>query len=188
MGNLISVTLDELNRLEQQYAQKNKRASWNLQNRIGDDETILFCYYEIRREDVLFYILTNIKLIVTWNGMPSNVWEYKLTDINNVVPNHSLGMFSSGGIILHNKITASVSIFDGNKDLNFLQNVSGIIQKAKANLDVRLRSSTININAPETLSQDSIAEQFVKLADLHKSGVLTDDEFKRAKEKVLSKN
>src|SRR6266508_1070434 len=188
MGSIISTTLDELDQLEQQYSKKNKRASWNLRDRIGDDEKVLFCYYEIRQQDILFYILTDIKLIVTWNGSPFNVWEYKLNEVNNVVPNHSLGMFGSGGIAVHSKSTPSVMIFDGNKDRDFLQSISGIIRKAKANHEVRLRSATININTPKTSNQNSIAEQLAKLADLHKSGVLTDDEFKRAKEKVLSKD
>jgi hypothetical protein len=186
MGKIISTTLNELDQLEKQYSPKNKRPSWNLRNRIGDDEKILFCYYEIREQDILFYVLTDIKLIVTWNGSPRNLWEYQLNEVNNIVPNPSLGIFSSGGIVIHSKNTPPVTVFDGNKDRDFLQSISGSIQKAKANLDVRLRSSTININTPKTQNQDSIPEQFAKLADLYKSGVLTDDEFKRAKEKVLS--
>jgi hypothetical protein len=79
-------------------------------------------------------------------------------------------------------------IFVGVKDKNFLQSRIDDILKAKSNLEVRLLSSRENKNSSNSLSQNSIAEQLEKLANLYKSGALSDDEYKKAKGKILSNN
>ena len=195
MKELFSITLDELDLLDREYAQKNKRNNGNLRNLIGDHEKIIFCYHQLAsipnrsgfgaKLDILFYILTDIKLIFT--SYASNpVYLMKINDITNVMIN-TPGFLRSGSMWIGYGNGKTPFIEDFN-DTDFLQGISDAIKKAKANLDVRSHSATININTPKISSQESIAEQLVKLADLHKSGVLTDDEFKRAKERVLSKD
>jgi hypothetical protein len=44
------------------------------------------------------------------------------------------------------------------------------------------------MNGPAITNQSSIAEQLEKLSELHKTGVLTDDEYERAKGRILSRN
>jgi hypothetical protein len=194
MNKIVSTTIDELDQLDQKYSRENKRQSWNLRSRIGDHEKIIFCYYELGNvpnflgfpvSDILFYVLTDIKLIFIDANSVNRLEEIKLKNIKQ------LRMLVFGFVKLGIEINPPESegrIFVGVKDKNFLQSRIDDILKAKSNLEVRLLSSRENKNSSNSLSQNSIAEQLEKLANLYKSGALSDDEYKKAKGKILSNN
>jgi hypothetical protein len=185
MGYLTSTTLDQLDRLEHQYSRKNNRPSKNLRNHIGDQEKVIFCYYEIREGIIAIYILTDTQLIFS-SINPIVLNEIALDRVKSVTVNYA-GWFGSGGIRVYFD-ARSDTMFYGIKNRNFLHRISGIILNAKANYDVRLRSPTITMNEPLMPNQSSIAEQLEKLSELHESGTLTDDEYERAKGRILSRD
>jgi hypothetical protein len=185
MGYLTSTTLDELDLLEQQYSRKNNRRNKNLRNHIGDQEKVIFCFYEIRDGTIAIYILTDTKLIFS-SINPLVLNEITLDRVKSVTVNYA-GWFGSGGIRVYFD-ARSDTMFYGIKNRNFLHRISGIILNAKANYNVRLHSSPFTMNEPAITNQRSIAEQLEKLSELHKTGVLTDDEYERAKGRILSRD
>ena len=76
------------------------------------------------------------------------------------------------------------------EDVNegLLQNIVEAILKAKANFEYRLLNPQEGINNTKPSNQNAVASQLEKLADLYQSGVLTKDEYTKAKERVLNKN
>ena len=82
----------------------------------------------------------------------------------------------------------SDTLFHGLNNRNFLHRISITILRTKANFDLRSRSSTMTVNAPARPGRNSIAEQLERLSELHESGALTDDEYERAKGRILAKD
>jgi hypothetical protein len=185
MGYLKSTTLEELDRLEYQYSRRKNRPSRNLRNQIGDQEKVIFCYYEIREEGIAIYILTDTQLIFS-SINPILLNEIALNRVKSVTVNYA-GRFGSGGLRVYFD-NRSDTMFYGIKNRNFLERISGINMKAKAHYDIRFRSPAITMNEPVMPNQSSMTEQLEKLSELHKTGALTDEEYKRAKERVLSKD
>jgi hypothetical protein len=185
MGYLRSTTLDELDRLDYQYSRKNNRPGKNLRNRIGKEAEIIFCYYEIRAGTLAVYILTDSKLIFS-SIDPNILNDISLHRVKNVTVNYSR-RFGTGGLRVYFD-SVSATIFYGLKNRNFLHRISSTILKTKANFDVRFHSSTPTATAPARSGQESIAEQLARLAELRESGALTDDEYERAKGRILAKD
>lgn len=182
MNNIVLLTFDEINRIEDEYARKNKHKSYGLQNHIGDREKIIACYY-VQNKNFDFCVLTDLKLLFNPFASTNKFFEVKLSEISQLQVN-STGFLGQGGIkvCFKNSSWNPCDIFMGIKDAVFLEGLTGAIQKAIANLDVRRQSAAININA----TQNNIADQLAKLADLYNAKVLTEDEYKRAKERVLT--
>jgi len=204
MEKIISTSLDELIQLEEDYSRKNKRPSGNIRNRITNREKILFCYYEITKQwgfgifpELVFYILTDLKLVAseTGTGFTIRYIDITLDKIKGIqiIPKKTL-IVSSGVVItgylrfytMYDHNIDTIYLFRDLKDGNFLQEIGSSIIQAKANLEFNLRSS--NISKPSPFNSNSMVEQLEKLVELYKSGVLSDDEYKRAKERVISKN
>ena len=214
MNKFSSATLDEVIALEEEYSRKNKRQSCDIRNLISNHEKIILCCYNLveiqnyfgmvtnsgRRPDLLFYILTDVKLLMSYQvGLTSEIGfiDIPLDKIKEIqiYPTSALFNIKPSGISIigytefyrvGNEASDAFFIFEGIKDSDFLQKVGVSIRQTKANFDFGLRSP--NAHRTTESNSNSTVEQLEKLADLYKSGVLSDDEYKRAKEKVLSKN
>ena len=203
MEKIIPTSLDELIQLEEDYSRKNKRPSGNIRNRITNQEKILFCYYEITKKwgfgifpELVFYILTDVKLVASEKdtGFTIRYIDITLDKIKGiqVIPKKTL-IVSSGVVItgylpfytMYDHNFDTIYLFRDLKDGNFLQEIGSSIIQAKANLEFNLRSA--NTSKPSSSNSNSTVEQLEKLTDLYKSGALSADEYKRAKEQVLSK-
>jgi hypothetical protein len=185
MGYLTSTTLEELDLLEHQYSRRNNQPSKNLRNRIPDQENVIFCYYEIREGTIALYLLTDTRLIFS-SINPLLLNEIVLDRVKSVTVNYA-GRFGSGGLRVYFD-DRSDTMFYGIKNRNFLLRISGIILRAKANYEVRFHPPAITMHEPAMPDQNSITVQLEKLSELHKSGVLTDEEYQRAKDRVLSRD
>ncbi len=185
MKEIISVTLQELIQLDEDFSRKTKRErSGNVKNLIGKGEKVIFCYYRLvsylkptllgTYQDIRYYILTDTRLLFTNEFPPPirTIREIMLEEVKRVSTPFGFGSGSVG--------VNDFTFIDGVKDAKLLENIADMIRKAKSNLDYRLRSS------PSSNNHDDIAEQLEKLARLHKSGSITDKEYSQAKERILS--
>jgi hypothetical protein len=202
-------TLDEIDLLDKQYSQEYHRTYANIKNRVGNIGGVVFCYYAItkqpkglwgRGDDLKMIILTDTKIIYT-NMFAERIWEIKLKDIIDVKPEMGFLFNKGGGVSVVHRISSysiqsentihqdsSSSILFGENEDEALQNqIIGEIQLASANSTNPSYAQIQNIKNQQSHQQDSIANQLEKLAELYKSGILTDEEFKKAKNQILSK-
>jgi len=184
----ISTTLHELIQTDENFARKNKRNPSGLKGLINKNEKVIFCYYGIvsrkilsltTYQDICFYVLTDTKFIYPENPYISpdysgNIKAVMLDRLGSlqVKPSSLLG---GAGVLKIN----SDSLFYGISDSD-LSRIANMIQEAKSNLDYNLRSS------PKNSNQGDIADQLERLARLHKSGSITDDEYQQLKSRVIS--
>jgi hypothetical protein len=198
---IISITLEDLIRLDEEYAKKNGRQPNSIRNRIGDRERVILCCYQVKnklsllgiRSDILIFILTNIKLLFT-DQSSSSLIDLKLNEITRVKANLP-GFLGSGtveiGITeshlerLETVYQSAYYLFQGTDDADFLKHFTGSLQKAMANFDTQIYTSELDTELSRP-SQNVVLDHLAKLADLYKANILTEDEFKRAKERVLN--
>ena len=131
-------------------------------------------------------MLTDMKFLYTnaIKGFPLEIREFPLNKLDIVKVSNLFELpFKKTKCLM---IDAWTILEDVNEGL--LQNIVEAILKAKANFEYRLLNPQEGINNTKPSNQNAVASQLEKLADLYQSGVLTKDEYTKAKERVLNKN
>lgn len=67
-----------------------------------------------------------------------------------------------------------------------MRGISGIREK-RIYAELIDKDKLINRNNSELTNKSSLSEELKKIAELHSLGILTDEEFEKAKEKLLNK-
>jgi hypothetical protein len=201
MAKYISISIEDLDKLDGQYAIINNRRPTNLLNYVGTNEEIYFCYYSIvkgtkiffqRYEDLSICVLTGTRLIYSMYDLSSQIKEVLLSQIleldsgfGNISVKYSLNSYRIRNETSIDREYSSFFIFLDNKDIELATKISRDIREAMSNLNKPTHSRTSNVDYEQSTKNNTITNQLEKLAELYKTGVLTDEEFKNAKKKIL---
>ena len=185
-----SMTLTELDNLEREI---NKNRSANLRGLITSAEKVIVCLGDFKKASLLnwgdsitYFILTDYRLISNCLGF-TNVMLDKIVNMENGwLVGLQIGLqensAESVGAISHSKRGLNYYTVLMTTDADYVNKLIGLMNKYISESKIRLRSNTVNIKQDE----NDIAGQLEKLASLFKSGAITQSEYNKAKEKLLS--
>lgn len=190
-NTLQTISINELDKIEQSIATQRNRQSLRLLDRISPQEKIVFCVYSSTKTglfsnqpDIVFAILTNFRMIyANHSAAPANTSEIMLDKLVRAE------VCGNGILIYHDPQNPShcYPLVAGQmKDKKMTEYLVMELNKAISQSKIQVRSATININDKSNAPQnDSVADQIKKLSELHQAGILTDEEFMRAKQRAI---
>jgi hypothetical protein len=179
------ISFDELIKIEQSIAKNSARPSLCLQDRISPQEKVILCAYHTYkilfiRDVVEFVILTDYKIIVS-NTLDELNYKEIMLDNKLIRAGIDLGiinLYYEGGSP-HGEILTK-SIKSQKLAELWVSEINNAISQAK----VRVRAGAGN-SASTSSKNETIADQIQKLSELHQAGILTDEEFAKAKQRVI---
>jgi hypothetical protein len=180
------ISFDELVKIEQSIAKNNARPSLCLQDRIAPQEKVLLCMYRtykvlFTRDVIEFVILTDYKIIVSAALDESN---YKEIMLDNKLTRAGIdlgiiNLYYEGGYPQGEVLVKSI------KSQKLAEHLVSEINKAISQAKSRVRPDAGNA-ASNNSKNETIADQIKKLSELHQAGILTDEEFAKAKNRAMA--
>jgi hypothetical protein len=192
-----SMTFTELVNLEKGIY---KNQSKNLQGIVTSVEKVVVCLGELQKSSFFklanplgYFVLTDFR-VLAYDGGFTNVMLDKIVKIEVrslilaaelliALPEYSsepVGQisYSANGINYCNVLPLQ-------SDIAYVNRLAGEMNKYISEAKIRLRSNTITVNTTQQ-GINNIAGQLETLASLYNSGAITQSEYNKAKEKLLS--
>jgi hypothetical protein len=190
-----SMTFIELDSLEKET---NKNKSKNLIGLVTPSEKVIICLGENKKvlwsDLVNFFVLTDYRLLANLMGF-TNVMLDKIVNVKNrrTLDGHQvyIGLSENsvetegGAAFTENGISYHLVYWTKDKDDAYIKWLTDELNKSISEAKIRLRSSTVNVKIAQQDVND-IAGQLERLASLYNSGAITQSEYNKAKEKLLS--
>ena len=188
-----SVSLADLDKLEHTIAQQNNRPSLDLINRIAPHEKIIFCLYDQHvvgwyfglinpKPDISFWILTDFRLI--YCDYSASADRFKELMLNRLFRTNAIsGLLNDAIISIYKSPDVTETTFSLG-DKNAANYMVAELNKAISQSKVRVQPTVVNFQST-TPPTESIVDQIKSLSVLRDSGVITEDEFVRAKQRII---
>ena len=176
-------TIDELSLLLRN-ANKPSLYPHDISSEISSSEKILLCLCRQNQMGVTpidFFVLTEFKLIfeVGGQGRFQLKGAWLPLDTITLVKVETLFIFGTEIKLITNRNGRVISI-PCKKDKALAEYIANNIKKAVADAKFRIKMGRVIQN-----TSDNIADQLTKLSDLHKNGIISEDEYIAAKNKLL---
>lgn len=188
-----TITFTELDSLEKEI---NKNKSRNLRGIVTTSENIIVCLYENKKilwyDNVDYFVLSNYRLLVDYLGF-KNILLDQIIDVKNTrtidgyhiyigLPKYSTEVVGEAALV--EKEIKYYLVYFEKSDVTQVTWLTKELIKRVSEAKVRLRSTELNIKV-ESNDKNDIVDQLSKLTSLYKSGSLTEEEYNKAKEKIL---
>jgi hypothetical protein len=189
-----SMTFTELANLEKET---NKNKSHNLKGIVTPSEKIIICLGELRKalwsKVLIIFVLTDYRLLANLIGF-TNVMLDKIVNVKNKSTNDGYQVYiglsensvetEGGATFTENGINYHLVYWTKNKDDAHIKWLTDELNKSISEAKIRLRTNTINVKITQDVND--IAGQLERLASLYNSGAITQSEYNKSKEKLLS--
>ncbi len=188
------MTFAELDRLEKETCKKQSK---NLSGIITSEENVIVCLGEYKRvlwyDTVSYFVLTDFRVLADCIGFV-NIMLDKIVRVENKrnLDGHTLYVglpeYSAepvGGAAFSENGVNYYRVYFTKSDAAYSKWLTDELNKRISEAKIRLRSNTVNVKIAGQ-DENSIAGQLEKLASLYHSGAITQSEYNKAKEKLLS--
>ncbi len=183
------ISLEELDKIERLIATQRKRQSLRFSERFPEPEKVILCLYEPIKSgtyrignDIRFFVLTNFRIVYSIYGTNKTMEIMLKTCHHAKLTKDIWGTFDLDVFSPESRFVMSFA----KKEKEIAEYLTSELNQAISRSKIPISTATLNINSSSVVPRNSqLADELRKLSELHSLGILTDEEFSRAKQKLI---